>query len=75
VEVYWHTVTYKTVAMLPPGCSDYFCGALSHRPDLYTAAYDKLNKSIGNGDSDAVAISQTQSKVRQPRWKSAGKEG
>jgi hypothetical protein len=31
-------------------------------PNLYTAAYEKLNKSIGSGDSDAPPISLTQAK-------------
>jgi hypothetical protein len=31
-------------------------------PNVYSWAYEKLNKSIGNGDSDAPAISQTQAK-------------
>jgi hypothetical protein len=63
VEVYWHTVTYKTVAIYV-----ILLGAIAFatvyliNPNLYSAAYDKLNKSIGNGDTDALAISQTQAK-------------
>lgn len=63
VEVYWHTVTYKTVAMYSLlGAVIIFAALYLIDPNLYTEAYDKLNKSIGNGDSDAVAISQTQAK-------------
>lgn len=63
VEVYWHTVTYKTVAMYSLlGAVIIFAALYLIDPNLYTAAYDKLNKSIGNGESDAVAISQTQAK-------------
>jgi hypothetical protein len=62
VEVYWHTVTYKTVAVYAILIAAIIFVALYLiKPDLYIQAYDKFNKSIG-GDSDAVAISQTQAK-------------
>ena len=63
VEVYWHTVTYKTVAVyVVLIAAIIFAAVYLLDPNLYTAAYDKLNKSIGNGDSDAVPISQMQAK-------------
>ncbi|MGB7282384.1 MAG: hypothetical protein WBE13_09000 [Candidatus Acidiferrum sp.] len=63
VEVYWHTVTYKTVAVYVVLIAVILFAALYLLdPNLYTAAYDKLNKSIGNGDSDALTTSQTQAR-------------
>jgi hypothetical protein len=62
VEVYWHTVTYKTIAVYAILIAAIvFAAVYLINPNLYSAAYDKLNKSIGN-DGDAVAISQTQAK-------------
>jgi hypothetical protein len=63
VEVYWHTVTYKTVvvyALLLAAII--FAAVYLISPNLYTQAYERFNKSLGNGDGDAVAISQTQAK-------------
>jgi hypothetical protein len=63
VEVYWHTVTYKTVAVyVILIAAIIFAAVYLIDPNLYTQAYEKLNKSIGNGDGDAVPISQTQAK-------------
>lgn len=63
VEVYWHTVTYKTVAVYVILIAAIIFAALYLiDPNLYTAAYEKLNKSIGNGESDAPPISLTQAK-------------
>jgi hypothetical protein len=63
VEVYWHTVTYKTVAVyVILLVAIIFAALYLVKPDLYIQAYDKLNKSIGNGDSEATTISQTQAK-------------
>jgi hypothetical protein len=63
VEVYWHTVTYKTVAVYTVLVAVIiFAAVYLLDPNLYTAAYDKLNKSIGNVDVDPSAISQTQAK-------------
>jgi hypothetical protein len=62
VEVYWHTVTYKTVAVyVVLGAVIIFLTLYLLDPNLYTAAYDKFAKSIGN-DSDAMTISQMQAK-------------
>ena len=61
--MYWHTVTYKTVAVyVILLAAIVFAAIYLINPNLYTAAYDKLNKSIGNGDSEATTISQTQAK-------------
>ena len=61
--MYWHTVTYKTVAVYVILLAAIIFAALYLvKPDLYIQAYDKLNKSIGNGDSEATTISQTQAK-------------
>lgn len=63
MEVYWHTVTYKTVAVYVILIAAIIFAALYLiDPNLYTAAYEKLNKSIGNGESDAPPISLTQAK-------------
>ena len=63
VEVYWHTVTYKTVAVYVILIAAIIFAALYLiDPNLYTAAYEKLNRSIGSGDSDAAPISLTQAK-------------
>jgi hypothetical protein len=61
VEVYWHTVTYKTVAIYAILLVVIiFAAVYLIDPNLYSQVFDKLNKSIGDGD--AVAISQTQAK-------------
>ena len=61
--MYWHTVTYKTVAIyVVLGAVIIFAALYLINPNVYSLVYDKLNKSIGAGDSDAPAISQTQAK-------------
>ncbi|HEY6386941.1 MAG TPA: hypothetical protein VIX91_14790 [Candidatus Acidoferrum sp.] len=63
VEVYWHTVTYKTVAVYAILIAAIIFAALYLiKPDLYIQAYKTLDKSIGNGDAEAVPISQMQAK-------------
>lgn len=63
VEVYWHTVTYKTVAVyVILLAAIIFAAVYLIKPDLYIQAYNKLDKSIGNGDAEAVSISQMQAK-------------
>jgi len=63
VEVYWHTVTYKTVAVYMMLVAVILFAALYLLdPNLYTAAYDKFVKTMVSGDPDAVAISQTQAR-------------
>lgn len=61
--MYWHTVTYKTVALyVLLGAVIIFAAIYLINPNVYTWAYEKLNKSIGAGDSDATPISLTQAK-------------
>jgi hypothetical protein len=56
-------VTYKTVAVYVILIAAIIFAALYLiDPNLYTAAYEKLNRSIGSGDSDAAPISLTQAK-------------
>ncbi|MGB8475264.1 MAG: hypothetical protein WCE61_14370 [Candidatus Acidiferrum sp.] len=62
VEVYWHTVTYKTVAVYVVLIAVILFAALYLLdPSLYTAAYDRFSKTLGT-DSDPVPISQTQAR-------------
>jgi hypothetical protein len=62
VEVYWHTVTYKTVAVYVVLLAAIIIAALYLiDPNLYTQAYDRFSKTIGT-DSDAGPITQTQAK-------------
>jgi hypothetical protein len=63
VEVYWHTVTYKTVAVyVVLIAAIIFAAIYLIDPNLYTQAIEKVNKSMGNGEGDAIPISQTQAK-------------
>jgi hypothetical protein len=63
VEVYWHTVTYKTVAVYAVLIAAIVFAALYLiKPDLYIEAYNKFDKSMGSGGGDAVPISQMQAK-------------
>ena len=62
VEVYWHTVTYKTVALYVVLIAVILVAALYLlNPNIYTEAYDRFAKSI-TSDSDAPAITQTQAR-------------
>ncbi len=62
VEVYWHTVTYKTVALYVVLLAVILVAALYLlNPNIYTEAYDRFAKSI-TSDSDAPAITQTQAR-------------
>ncbi|HKV25344.1 MAG TPA: hypothetical protein VJN93_12190 [Candidatus Acidoferrum sp.] len=62
VEVYWHTVTYKTVIIYTLLIGVIICSALYLlNPNLYIAAYDKFVKSMGS-DASAAPISQTQAR-------------
>lgn len=60
VEVYWHTVTYKTVAVYSLLIvAIVFAGLYIIDPSLYTAIAKKFMES---GDPEALPISQTQAK-------------
>lgn len=59
VEVYWTTVTYKTVilsALL--GLTVIFGGIYIAKPDLYSAVINKLDRSVGNPEVDPVSADQ-----------------
>lgn len=61
VEVYWHTVTYKTVAMYSAIIIVIiFAAVFLLNPSLYTRTMEAINSRIGNGDADAPVVSQTQ---------------
>ena len=60
VEVYWHTVTYKTVAIYAILIAAIVFSALYIiNPNLYTAIAKRF---VGSGDPETVPISQTQPK-------------
>jgi hypothetical protein len=63
VEVYWHTVTYKTVAVyVILLAAIIFAAVYLIDPNLYTKAYKTWANTVGAGDSEATSISQTQAK-------------
>jgi hypothetical protein len=63
VEVYWHTVTYKTVAIYAVILAAIVFAALYLvNPSVYTHAYDAWVKTVAGGDSGAEPITQTQAK-------------
>jgi len=59
VEVYWTTVTYKTVilySLLALGVV--FGGIYLAKPELYTAVINKIDKTVGNPELDPVNSDQ-----------------
>lgn len=63
VEVYWHTVTYKTVAIYAVLIAAIVFAALYLiDPSLYTKAYKTWAKTVGADDSGSEPITQTQAK-------------
>ncbi len=63
VEVYWHTVTYKTVAVYAVLLAAIVFAALYLiDPSLYTKAYKTWANTVGAGDSGGEPITQTQAK-------------
>lgn len=59
VEVYWTTVTYKTVILyVLLALAVIFGGIYIAKPDLYTTVINKLDKSVGNPDVDPVNADQ-----------------
>ncbi len=63
VEVYWHTVTYKTVAIYAVLIAAIIFAALYLiDPSLYTKAYKTWAKTVGADDSGSEPITQTQAK-------------
>ena len=59
VELYWTTVTYKTVILcVLLGLGLIFGGIYVAKPELYTAVINKIDKSVGNPDADPVNADQ-----------------
>lgn len=63
VEVYWHAVTYKTVALYAFIAIGLVVGGLYlAKPDWTTLLTTKLSKALDNTASEAVSLAQTQAK-------------
>lgn len=63
VEVYWHTVTYKTVALLVVLVAVIIiAGMYATVPNWTEIATKKLNNALGNPEAEAMASAQTQAK-------------
>ena len=63
VEVYWTTVTYKTVILCALlGLTLIFGGIYIAKPDLYSAVINRLDKSVGNPEVDPVTADQKRAK-------------
>jgi hypothetical protein len=63
VEVYWTTVTYKTVAIYVILIVAVILGAISlTRPNLYSAVYNKLSSAVSNPEADSISVEQRQAK-------------
>jgi hypothetical protein len=63
VEVYWHAVTYKTVAVYVLLVFGLIIGGLYvAMPDWTTVVEKKLDKALGNTETEALTFSQTQAK-------------
>lgn len=63
VEMYWTTVTYKTVILYTLlGLAVIFGGIYIAKPDLYSAVINKLDKSVGNPEADPVNADQKRAK-------------
>jgi hypothetical protein len=59
VEVYWTTVTYKTVILyVMLGLAVIFGGVYIAKPGLYAAFINKIDKSVGNPEVDPVTADQ-----------------
>ncbi len=63
VEVYWHTVTYKTVAlMVVLVIVIIIAGMYATVPNWTEVATKKLNNALGNPEAEALTSAQTQAK-------------
>ena len=63
VEVYWHAVTYKTVAMyIALLFVIIIAGMYVAMPNWTEIITKKVNNAIGNGENENLTISQTQAK-------------
>ncbi len=59
VEVYWTTVTYKTVILyVLLALAVIFGGIYIAKPDLYSTVINKIDKSVGNPEVDPVGADQ-----------------
>lgn len=63
VEVYWHTVTYKTVALIVLLVVVIIvAGMYVTLPNWTEIAEKKLNNALGNSETEALTTAQTQAK-------------
>ena len=63
VEVYWHTVTYKTVAVyVLIAAAILFSVLYILSPNWYSTTFRKISTAIDNSDNESIAINQTQAK-------------
>jgi FecR-like protein len=63
VEVYWTTVTYKTVILyILLAVALIFGGIYIAKPDLYSAVLKKIDGAVSNPDSDPVSGDQKRAK-------------
>jgi len=63
VEVYWHTVTYKTVAMyISLGAVIIMASLYLLVPGMFTSITDRVSRAVGNVDAGSVSNLQTQAK-------------
>ena len=63
VEVYWTTVTYKTVILyILLALGVIFGGIYIAKPGLYSAVINRIDKSVGNPDGDPVGADQKRAK-------------
>ena len=63
VEVYWHTVTYKTVALITVLLlAIIVAGMFITAPNWTEVVRKKLNSALGNTGTDGVSSAQTQAK-------------
>jgi FecR-like protein len=63
VEVYWTTVTYKTVILyILLALGVIFGGIYIAKPGLYSAVINKIDTSVGNPDPDPVGADQKRAK-------------
>ncbi|MBA0083598.1 MAG: FecR domain-containing protein [Acidobacteria bacterium Pan2503] len=63
VEVYWTTVTYKTVILYSlVALGVVFGGMYLAKPELYSAVINKIHRTVGNADVDPVNADQKHAK-------------
>lgn len=63
VEVYWTTITYKTVILsVLLGLTLIFGGIYIAKPELYSAVINKLDRSVGNPEGDPVTADAKRAK-------------